>query len=52
VCIVSSRALGGLLAAFATHHIVEEREWLLLAIVQQLLLARLGLATMILKYTR
>ncbi len=52
MCVVSSRALGSLLAAFATHHIVEEREWLLLAIVQKLLLAQLGIATMILKYTR
>ena len=45
-CMVSSRALGGLLVSFARHHNVEERAMLLIAIVQQLLSAQLGLTNM------
>ncbi len=45
-CMVSSRALGGFLGSFARHHNGEERAMLLIAIVQQLLSAQLGLTNM------
>jgi len=45
-CMLSSRALGGLLGSFAKHHSFKEHEKVLTAVVQKLLSAQLGLTNM------